>query len=94
MPFLGTITVAISGGGECSRPDGATVSARGHVARVEMFVRASDKLVCSSDVVRFYPIPITLVFPSPGISAIRVIGSAQEGSFVRDSVERNVIVAP
>lgn len=94
VPFSATVTAAISGGGDCTRPDGTTVSAGDRVARVEMFVRTNQKLMCSGDVSRFHPIPITVVFPSLGISSIRVIGTAQEGSFVLDSVERTVVVVP
>jgi hypothetical protein len=92
-----TVTAFAAGSGtiDCNRPDGADVAQAGGVARVEIFVRVKrGTLVCTDDL-RSYPIQVSLSFPTPGVSTIRVIGvTYSEGAYPVDSLERSVVVVP
>lgn len=95
VPFAVTAYAAGSGTINCNRPDGAIVSAGVRATRVEIFVRVDRAImVCTADL-RYYPIPVSLTFPTAGISTIRVIGSSSSGApFVPDSIARTVVVIP
>jgi hypothetical protein len=91
-PFGITVFAAGSGTIDCNRPDGAEVSYAAGVARVEIFIRVrKGALVCTDDL-RYYPIPVTLTFGTPGNGRIRVIGSAGSEGSQLDSLERTVVV--
>ncbi len=92
-PFPVTVVAAIGATEFCTTPDRATVSTDSRVARVELFVLENRQQRCTSDVIQYHPLPISLTFQTLGPSTIRAIGeTGVEGALVRDSVERTVIV--
>ena len=94
-PFTVTAFAAGSGTRDCNEPDGADVSHSAGMARVEIFVRVKrGRLICTDDL-QYYPIAVSLTFAAPGVSVIRVIGTAGSGANAPlDSLERTVVVIP
>lgn len=95
VPFAVTAYAAGSGSIHCNRPDGARITPGVRVARVEIFVRVDrGNLICTSDL-RYYPIPVSLTFPTAGTSTIWVIGSSSSDvTYAPDSIARTVVVKP
>jgi len=95
MPFSATVFAAGSGTIACNRPDEPAIAQGDRLTRVEVFVRIEPgNLTCTRDL-RLYPILVSLVFRSAGVSTIRVIGlSSSVATAPLDSLERRVVVVP